>query len=72
MEMERVREDILHSHAMEKEDLVTSMGRMKDELNNEINMLQRDRDDSLLLAENEKQQVWQPSWKFVVNSIVVF
>ena len=31
--------------------------RAQEELNNQLIALQRDRDDSLLLAENEKQQV---------------
>ena len=55
--MERQREDTLHQYTMEKEDQAAAMERLKDELTNELAILQRDRDDSLLLAENEKQQV---------------
>jgi hypothetical protein len=42
---------------MEKEDIVNRYEREKDELQCEIVALQRDRDDSLLMAENDKQQV---------------
>ena len=55
--MERQREDLVHQYSMEKEDMTAATERLKDELTNELAMLQRDRDDSLLLAENEKQQV---------------
>ena len=62
--MERQREEIIHAHTMEREEMIANNERMQEELNDEIAALQRDRDDSLLLAENEKQQVrtWVTHW----------
>lgn len=55
--MEQQREEILHLHGMEKEEMAQNFDRANEELSNENIALQRERDDSLLLAENEKQQV---------------
>ena len=40
-----------------REEMQNLFERAQEELNNQLISLQRDRDDSLLLAENEKQQV---------------
>lgn len=44
---------------MEKEELTSSAEKQKEELLEELALLQRDRDDALLMAENDKQQVKQ-------------
>ena len=54
--MESQRDEIIHQNAMEKEDMVTRAEREREELNDALNALQRDRDEQLLLAENDKQQ----------------
>ena len=54
--MESQRDEILHQHAMEKEDMTQRAERERDELNDALNAVQRDRDEQLLLAENDKQQ----------------
>ena len=55
--MESQREELIHQHTMEKDDLLATLEHTKEELGADIVAIQRDRDDSLLLAENEKQQV---------------
>lgn len=55
--MEGQRDEIIHQNNLEKEDLVTRYEREKEQLQDELNALQRDRDEQLLLAENDKQQV---------------
>ena len=55
--MESQRDEIIHQNNMEKEEMQNLFERAQEELNNQLISLQRDRDDSLLLAENEKQQV---------------
>ena len=57
MEFDGLHEQLVHQHNMEKEDLMMRFRREKEELQEEIAALQRDRDDSLLMAENDKQQV---------------
>ena len=57
LEMESQRDEIIHQNNMEKEEMQNLFERAQEELNNQLIALQRDRDDSLLLAENEKQQV---------------
>ena len=57
LEMESQRDEIIHQNNMEKEEMQNLFERAQEELNNQLIVLQRDRDDSLLLAENEKQQV---------------
>ena len=54
---ENQREEIIHSHVMEKEDMMNSFEREREDLQTEIVSVQRDRDEALLLAENDKQQV---------------
>lgn len=46
---------------MEKEDLTNALEQQKEELLQEIASLQRDRDEALLIAENDKQQVCHSS-----------
>ena len=48
---------MLHNNNVEREEMVSRYEAEKQELTNEIIAVQRERDDSLLLAENEKQQV---------------
>lgn len=48
---------MVHQNTMEKEDMLSRMERERQELNEEILNLQRERDDQLLIAENDKQQV---------------
>ncbi len=55
--METQRDGVVHSHNLEKEELVTVLERTKEDMAGQLLAMQRDRDDSLLLAENEKQQV---------------
>ena len=55
--MERQRTDLIHLHGMEKEDMHTTHAGETDALHGELVALQRERDDQLLMAENEKQQV---------------
>ena len=57
LEMESQRDEIIHQNNMEKEEMQNLFERAQEELNNQLIALQRDRDDSLLVAENEKQQV---------------
>lgn len=55
--MEAAREEMLSQHQMEKEDMVEKFEKEKDALEMELAATQKDRDDSLMFAENEKQQV---------------
>jgi hypothetical protein len=42
---------------MEKEESNNKFDRMREELMEELGTVQRDRDNSILMAENDKQQV---------------
>ena len=55
--METERDQILTQNQMEKEEMQEKFDREKDELEQELAATQKDRDDSLMFAENEKQQV---------------
>ena len=55
--MEAKREELVHAYATEKDEIITREEQELEELHNEILALQRERDESLLLAENDKQQV---------------
>ena len=55
--MEAQREDILNRHAVEKEDMLSRHASEKSDLEEELAATCRDRDDSMMFAENEKQQV---------------
>ena len=55
--MESQRDEIIHQNNLEKEDTVNRYEREKEQLNDELASLQRDRDEQLLMAENDKQQV---------------
>ena len=56
-EMERQRDELIHMHTMEKEDMQQNHAGEAEALHGELIALQRERDDQLLMAENEKQQV---------------
>ena len=47
---------------MEKEDMIGQFEKEKEELENQLSNLQRERDNSLLMAENDKQQVNTSDW----------
>lgn len=53
-------EGALRKMRQEAEDQLVRAERERDELHDELRSLQHDRDQSLLQAETEKQQVW--SW----------
>ncbi len=55
-EMEGIREQIINNANIEKEEMIVRYEREKEELANEVICIQRERDDSLLMAESEKQQ----------------
>ena len=55
--MERERDLLIHQNILEKEDLVSNHGAMLDSLQADMVSLQRERDDQLIMAENDKQQV---------------
>ena len=57
--METERDQILSQNQLEKEEMQEKFDREKDELEQELAATQKDRDDSLMFAENEKQQVRQ-------------
>lgn len=57
IELEAQREEILTNHAIEKEDMLAKHAQDKCELEEELAATCRDRDDSMMFAENEKQQV---------------
>lgn len=56
-ELEAQRDEIIHQNNMEKEDMICDFTRIKEELQDSLNAVQRDRDEQLLIAENDKQQV---------------
>ena len=47
----------MHHQGLEKEELTAAADKQKEDLLAELATLQRDRDDALLIAENDKQQV---------------
>ena len=55
--MESQREQILHDNNLEKEDILRRADSEHSELSDTLIALQRERDDQLLDAENDKQQV---------------
>ena len=57
MEFEANREQLLHNHLLEKEEMTSHTDNQIEELQEELAKLQRDRDEALLLAENDRQQV---------------
>ena len=57
MDFETNRDQLLHNHAMEKEEMSTRADRQIEELQEELAKVQRERDEALLLAENDRQQV---------------
>ena len=57
MQMEAARDEMITQNQNEKEDMAEKFDREKSELEQELAATQRDRDDSLMFAENEKQQV---------------
>ena len=61
IEFETSREQMLHAHTMEKEEMASRADNQIEELQEELAKVQRDRDEALLLAENDRQQVWQLS-----------
>lgn len=56
IELEAQREDILTRNAIDKEDTLSRHTQEKSDLEEELAATCRDRDDSLMFAENEKQQ----------------
>lgn len=56
-EFETERDENLHQNAMEKEELLNRFDREREDLQEELANLQRERDNQLLMAENDKQQV---------------
>ena len=57
MEFETQRDQLLHNHSMEKEEMASRADNQIEELQEELGKVQRDRDEALLLAENDRQQV---------------
>ena len=57
MEMSRDREHLLHQHSLEKEEMMLKFTAERDKLNATIACALRDRDDKLMEAERDKQQV---------------
>lgn len=55
--MEVAREDLVGCQTQEREEMCEKYEREKAELEEELAAVQKDRDDSLMFAENEKQQV---------------
>ena len=55
--MENKREELIHAYNMEKGEMTERFEREKDELNADLVGLQRERDEQLIVAENDKQQV---------------
>ena len=66
MELEGERESIFHKHALEKEDMQQSYNKVQQELEEQLSALTRDRDNSLLMSENDRQQVVINLTKFVI------
>lgn len=58
IELETQRDDILTRNANDKDDMLNRHAQEKTELEEELAATCRDRDDSLMFAENEKQQVY--------------
>lgn len=56
-EFETERDEMVHQNAMEKEELLNRFDREREDLQEELGNLQRERDNQLLMAENDKQQV---------------
>lgn len=56
-EFETERDEMVHQNAMEKEELLNRFDREREDLQEELANLQRERDNQLLMAENDKQQV---------------
>ena len=54
------REEIVNRNQLEKEDLMKQLEETHDVWQQEIGSLSRERDEQLLLAENDKQQVSIP------------
>ena len=48
---------MVHRNAMEKEEMLNRFDREREDLQEELDNLQRERDNQLLMAENDKQQV---------------
>lgn len=61
-EMENERESILHTHTMEKEDMQQSYNKLQDDMEEQVSTVARDRDNSLLMAESDRQQVRNWHW----------
>jgi hypothetical protein len=57
IELENQRETIIHQFNLEKDEMLRRFEHEREELENEIGALQRERDDQLIMAENDKQQV---------------
>ena len=57
MEFEASREQLLHAHNLEKEELTSRADKRIEQLQEEVVKVQKDRDEALLLAENDRQQV---------------
>jgi hypothetical protein len=55
--LENQRETIIHQFNLEKDEMLRRFEHEREELENEIGALQRERDDQLIMAENDKQQV---------------
>ena len=55
--MERERDLLIHQNVLEKEDLLSNHNTVLDSMQADIVSLQRERDDQLIMAENDKQQV---------------
>ena len=56
-ELESEREQILHRFALEKEDMQQAYAKLQEQMEDAVSGLTRDRDNSLLMAENDRQQV---------------
>ena len=56
-ELENERESILHRNAMEKEEQQQNYNKLQEDMEEQISVLSRDRDNALLMAENDRQQV---------------
>jgi hypothetical protein len=56
-EFENQREQLVHQHGLEKDEMITNFEVERENLKDEIEAVQKARDDQLVTAENEKQQV---------------
>jgi hypothetical protein len=70
-DFESNRDQLLHAHAMEKEEMTTRAERQAEELQEELAKVQRDRDEALLLAENDRQQVKDLIF-YILNVVHIF